>query len=88
MDGSENPESMSRVIEFILQNPILAPFRSELRDGVESRIEKSSSLTRSKFVRVGVWSGVSTAEDESQSDPSGVNVELMDELEEKEDDAE
>ncbi len=43
----------------------------------------SSSLTKSKLVRVGVCSGVSTVDDESQLDPSEENEEFIDELDEK-----
>jgi len=86
MDVLENPESMSGVIEFKLQKPMLVPLRSGVHDGVDRR--RSSSLTGSKFERVGVWAGVSTVDDESQSDPSGEKLEVVDEREENDDEAE
>lgn len=86
MDESENPDNISGVMEFMLQHPMVGPLRSGVHDGVEVRIERSSSLT-SKFERVGVWTGVSTVEDESQSNPSGEKLELIDDPDEKTDEA-
>lgn len=85
MEGSENPESMSCVIEFMLQNPVSTLFLSGVHDGVGVQRVASSSFTKSKFVLIGVCSGVSTVEDESQLEPSEENEELIEELDEKDD---
>jgi hypothetical protein len=83
IDWSENPVSMSCEIEFMLQKPASTPILSGVHKREAEHRETSSSLTRSKFDRVGVCSGVSTVDDVSQLEPSGENDEVIDEPAEK-----
>ena len=85
MEGSEKAESMSCDIEFMVRNPASTSFLSGVQDGVGVHMEASSSLTKSRFARVGVCNGVATVDDESQLEPLGENEEWLDEPEGKDD---
>lgn len=83
MERSE--KAMSCVIELMLQKPRSTQFLSGVIAGVGVQREASSSSTKSKLVRLGVCTGVSIIDDESQLELSDENEEPIDELEEKED---
>jgi hypothetical protein len=66
----------------MVHSPELTVCLSGVVEGVEVHMLVSSSLTKSKLARIGVCSGESTVDDESQLDPSEENEEFIDELDE------